>query len=348
MSVIAGAPDELDRGSQSLFGIAPIAREVESQGVDLAELFRGCGLDPAHIVDPSAKMSRRQRLIIYRNAQRLSSTSEIGLLAGRHQRLSDFGVYGYAFASCETLGDAMLFSIRNMSAACPVMQVRYRTEGHGIVLSSHGSDDLSDILPFIAEYWRSSMQTLINRATGGTSTSCRMLFPYAAPRHWRLYEEIFECPVDFDTGVMEWHFDESTLARPLPDANPVNASLLEALCVRLIENTRGASGLERRIRLICTESPAIPAATEMATRLGLSSRSMFRRLTAEATTYQLIVDDVRRTLAMDLLRDPTLSLEVIGQRLGFTEATNFSKAFRRWTGMAPSEYRQRCAGGTLG
>ncbi|HEX7819155.1 MAG TPA: AraC family transcriptional regulator ligand-binding domain-containing protein [Sphingobium sp.] len=314
----------------------------------MAELFRGCGLDPAHIVDPSAKMSRRQRLIIYRNAQRLSSTSEIGLLAGRHQRLSDFGVYGYAFASCETLGDAMLFSIRNMSAACPVMQVRYRTEGHGIVLSSHGSDDLSDILPFIAEYWRSSMQTLINRATGGTSTSCRMLFPYAAPRHWRLYEEIFECPVDFDTGVMEWHFDESTLARPLPDANPVNASLLEALCVRLIENTRGASGLERRIRLICTESPAIPAATEMATRLGLSSRSMFRRLTAEATTYQLIVDDVRRTLAMDLLRDPTLSLEVIGQRLGFTEATNFSKAFRRWTGMAPSEYRQRCAGGTLG
>lgn len=342
MDVTAVSPEEHDWPSQSLVGIGPIARELESRGVPTSDLFAGCGLDAARLSDPEARISRRQRLMVYRNAQRLSPIPEIGLLAGRRQRLSDFGIYGYAFASCATLGDAVLFSLRNMALACPLLQVRYRTEAGGAVLSSHGMAEVGDVLPFVAEYWRSSMTTLVGHATEAAAFSRLMTFPYAAPPHWRMYHEMFRCQIEFDAGSMEWHIDDEALSRVLPDANPVNAGMLEAACARLGTPTRASTGIERRIRGLLTDTGRITSAGEMATLLGLSERSMFRRLAAEATTYQAIADDVRRTWAMKLLRDREEPIEAIANRLGYTEASNFGKAFRRWTGLTPGEYRLRC------
>ena len=87
----------------------------------------------------------------------------------------------------------------------------------------------------------------------------------------------------------------------------------------------------------------------MARRLGLSARTLQRRLTAQGRSYQVLVDEVRTTLASEYLAHTTMSVEEVGQRLGFSEATNFRKAFRKWTGQAPAVYRSRHApDGSLG
>ncbi len=143
---------------------------------------------------------------------------------------------------------------------------------------------------------------------------------------------------------MEWHLDEATLARPLPEANHANAGVFEAMCAQMAQAPSGSCNLVRRIRRVCFDSATIPSAAGMAAQLNVSLRSLYRRLSSEATSYQMIVDNVRSEIAMQMLRDREIPLDVVGQRLGFSEATNFSKAFRRWTGVAPGEYPRRVAG----
>ena len=98
--------------------------------------------------------------------------------------------------------------------------------------------------------------------------------------------------------------------------------------------------MARSIRTACLNSRGeFPNADEMASRLGLSVRTLHRRLAEQGQHYQRIVDDVRRTLAIEFLQKTSLPVEEIAGRVGFSEASNFRKAFRKWTGHAPAHFR---------
>ena len=171
-----------------------------------------------------------------------------------------------------------------------------------------------------------------------------MLFSYPTPPHWKTYSEVFDCPVEFEAKAMEWHFDSATLAQPLPEANHLNAGVFEAMCAQMAQAPAKSCNLVRRKRQVCLDSEVMPSATEMAAQFNVSLRSLYRRLASEATSYQVIVDSARSEVAMQMLHNRDIPLELIRRRVGFREATNFSKAFRRWTGVTPGEYRRRVAG----
>ena len=167
-----------------------------------------------------------------------------------------------------------------------------------------------------------------------------LLLPYRRPVHAAAYERLFGCPVRFDAGVMEWHFDASVLGEPCPNANPITADLCTRFCERMLEHLPGDSDLSRTIRTACLNRRGdCPNAVDMAARLGLSERTLHRRLAQEGKRYQEIIDDVRRSLAEEFLRNTSLSIEEVAARVGFSEAANFRRAFRKWTGHAPGSYR---------
>ena len=109
----------------------------------------------------------------------------------------------------------------------------------------------------------------------------------------------------------------------------------------MLESLPDETDLTRSIRTACLNSRgAFPNADEMSERLGLSVRTLHRRLAQEGKHYQDIVDDVRRSLAEEFLRNTSLSIEEVASRIGFSEASNFRKAFRKWTGHAPGSFRE--------
>ena len=170
--------------------------------------------------------------------------------------------------------------------------------------------------------------------------SRRLLLPYARPAHAPAYERMFGCPVEFDAGVMEWHFDAAVLRVPCPNANPITAGICAQFCERMFDSLPDETDLSRSIRTACLNSRGeFPNADEMASRLGLSVRTLHRRLAEQGQHYQRIVDDVRRTLAIEFLQKTSLPVEEIAGRVGFSEASNFRKAFRKWTGHAPAHFR---------
>ena len=184
----------------------------------MRDLFARTGVEAAQMEDPHARISHRQRLAIYRNAKRLAKRSDIGLLAGARQRISDYGIYGYAMVSSRTFGDALLFSLDHVTMAGPaVRQISFRIEGTTAILRSHGLDTLGDLLPFAAEFWRSSMTSLFSRVLEAPFPTKRMIFPFPPPPHWRNYERLFNCAIDFDADRMEWHFDAERARSAMPE-----------------------------------------------------------------------------------------------------------------------------------
>src|SRR6202000_159522 len=123
---ISGAPDA---PTQNLLGLGALAAELGAEGISVRDLFARTGVEPSQLEDAHARISHRQRLSIYRNDRKLAKRSDIGLLAGARQRISDYGIYGYAMVSSPTFGDALLFSLDHITIAGPaVRQISFRIE----------------------------------------------------------------------------------------------------------------------------------------------------------------------------------------------------------------------------
>jgi len=338
--LIGKETDPLASTAHSMLGLGALFAEMADQGIAAEALLQGTGLQPGQLDDPQARISQEQKLTIFRNVQRLTAVPDVGLRAGARQRLSDFGVYGYALVSSRTFGDAVMLGIKHVRLAGPVLEKRFRIDGDTAVFEAHDVLDLGEVLPLATEFWFASMLKLGSCVLEAPMPSRRLLLPYPRPAYAAAYERLFGCPVDFEAGVMEWHFDAAVLRVPCPNANPITAGLCAQFCERLLDSLPEESDLLRRIRTACLNSRGeFPNADEMAARLGLSVRTLHRRLAEQGQHYQRIVDEVRRSLAVEFLQNTSLSVEEIAGRIGFSEASNFRKAFRKWTGHAPAHFR---------
>lgn len=335
---LSSGPDAL---TQSPLGLGVLASELASQGISVRELFAKTGLNVGHLEDPQARISHRQRLAIYGNAKALAKRPGTALRAGSRQRISDYGIYGYALVSSPTFGQALTFCLDHVTLAGPsVEQISFRVEGQTAILQSHGVDALGELLPFAAEFWRSSMTSLFSRVIETPFPSKRMIFPFSPPDHWRDYERLFNCPIDFNADSMEWHFNSEVLERPCPNANPITVKICQQLCAVMLTEKPGDSDLVRKIRMTCLNSlKPFPTASEVAQELGLSVRTFHRRLADEGLSYQSMLDDMRQVVASELLEVTHLSIDQVAERVGFADATSFRKAFRKWTGRSPTDVR---------
>src|ERR1700751_3490918 len=122
IKVVTPVLGDPDAPTQILVGLGALAAELAAEGISVRDLFARTGVDATQLEDAHARISPRQRLAIYRNARRLAKRSAFGLLAGARQRISDYGIYGYAMVSSRTFGDALMFSLNHVTMAGPAVR----------------------------------------------------------------------------------------------------------------------------------------------------------------------------------------------------------------------------------
>jgi AraC-like DNA-binding protein len=137
------------------------------------------------------------------------------------------------------------------------------------------------------------------------------------------------------------HYDRAILDERPPLSHPLTAALFQETCEDLIAKARASAGVAGEIYQMLIRKPGhFPGMEEIAQALNMTSRTLRRRLSEEGVSFSEIQADVYRTVSIEYLRTTHLSIDDIGELVGFNDVTNFRKAFKRWTGTTPSAVRR--------
>lgn len=178
--------------------------------------------------------------------------------------------------------------------------------------------------------------------TGARMEPLKVHFSQARLGPWPGYRAVFHCPVDFEQAFSGLLVENAVLDQPLPQADPQLAQVherytearLAALSMSSVSVPELRQWLEARI------GPVLPRRSEAAAALGISERTLARRLQAQGRTFEGLLDEVRRDRALQAVAETNTPLPAIAESLGFAEASTFYRAFRRWTGMPPVRWRK--------
>jgi AraC-like DNA-binding protein len=317
------------------YGLRALFDELDTQGVNHRDVLRSAGVRTL-----TGSLSQAQRLAILRAAQEHSTHHLTALKAGQRQRVHHFGVYGFALATSPTFYDAFMFGRQHLQLAGAVLRISFHTDKRIGILRSENPATLGNLLPFAAEFWRSSMTTLLSEVLGQPFPSVLMRFPYPAPTYASEYQSRFRCPIEFDSESMEWHFDASILEEPCANPSSVTATICQEFCESMIEKAGGNSPLQRDLRAFILGNTGRRTTAEDAARaVGLAKRTLFRRLKTEGISFQALLDQTRSSLACEYLESTSLGTAEIADRCGYGDEANFRKAFQRWNGVSASQWR---------
>jgi AraC-like DNA-binding protein len=334
----------LDERIYPTYKAAALVRYMEGRGRRAEETLAGSGLEVAALNDPRARLSRQQLLTVFRNVLELAPSRSTALEAGSKFHITSYGFYGYALMSSATVRDAIEFGIEYRQLATPTMDMTMSTEGDDATWKFTPLPELPVeplLQRFICEF-QSGLHLALHRMVIGPEFRFRSVqFAFAAPQQADLYHQTFECPIQFGAQSSELHFDSQWLERALPGANRMTHQMVKELCDELILKIGTGYGVAGDIyRRVIAQPGKFPRLDEMSEQLAASPRTLRRQLRSEGRTYQQIVDEVRQQLAMKYLKETEMTHGDIAERLGYSDASNFRRAFKRWARQSPNEFRK--------
>jgi AraC-like DNA-binding protein len=167
-------------------------------------------------------------------------------------------------------------------------------------------------------------------------------FAHSQPADIHDHLAFFRAPVRFSTGMNGLFFPATLLNEPCVRNDPSLLTVLERYAAALLDRTPRGSGLAERVRATLLQEirEGEPKASNVANRLKMSVRTLNRLLGNEGTTFRELLDHLRNELAVRHLREDTLAIAEIAFLLGFSELSAFYRAFHRWTGQSPAEFRR--------
>ena len=200
-----------------------------------------------------------------------------------------------------------------------------------------------------AEFTMAVIVRALRELAGRNIRPIRAVFAHARNADLPEYERFFGCPVEFGRAEDEGFtsallkFSNAAVTAPLLTADPKLLKALEPFCDMAAKERRTPSdtlraAVEKEAEKLLPHGKA--QKQTVARALGMSERTFARRLAVEETTYEEVVDQLRRSLAFQYLKEPGMSLSQIAWLLGYQGSTSFSHAFRRWTGSSPSMARK--------
>jgi len=313
---------------------------LERYGVSKEQLLAGAA-EPPNLRDPGARLPLQDFIDIVRRAIKLSGAPWLGWDFGATLTLSSHGFLGYAAMSSETLRDAVELAVKFFRTRTTVVDLQLKVEGDTAILQLDELVALHDIQPFVVESLFSSFHFMGLKLLGEVPMDGELRFAFPEPDYYERMKPLIPVPVLFDCAYNQMRFPASRLDQRLRFADPRLAKMAEAQCEQEMANIKSPPKLLNQVRrIILAQSGRFPSVDEAASDLHMSSRTLKRKLQQLGTSYQTILDDLRKGLAVEYLTQTEITVDDIAVQLGYSDASNFARAFRRWTGRSPSDYRR--------
>jgi AraC-like DNA-binding protein len=325
--------------------IRVIADRVRERGADVENWLAEAGLTSASLADASLTISRErfERLVL----GSLTCTDEpaLGLFVGERLVASTHGILGYAAVNAGTLREAMELLERYSQLRLALLEVSHDERAGQVRLRFTESEALGAMRRPVLEAVLLSVKNILDAITMGACAVTAVAFTFERPAYAALARDMFRCEVRYGQSWTGMTMAREFLDVPLKMADPEAFRDAAALCRKELDKVNARTSLARRVhRILLERQGAFPTLQVTARMLHLSPRTLHRRLVDEGTSYRALVDDVRHALAVEHLRANRTSVEAIAFALGYTDLANFRRAFKRWEGVAPSEFRERDKG----
>ncbi len=311
-------------------------------GVAPDALLRAAGFDPSLVT--RALVPHRHVLRLWEEATRLSGDEDFGLhmaswmIAHAEDR---FDVMAFAMRSCATLGDQYARMGRYIRLLHKETQLTLEHAGE-VARLVHGVEDHHRALRQPSEAMLALMLLQGRRSIGEDFVPREVRFVHPAPARTAEHERVFRAPLRFGCSRDELVLDRALLDRPQVHAEPRLLTLLERQLEALLRDVGRGQSVTGPIRRCVADGllEGEPTLATVARRLGLSARTLQRRLRDEGTSFADLIADVRHELALQHLRNPEVSIQEAAFLLGYSDVSTFHRAFKRRAGMTPATYRR--------
>jgi AraC-like DNA-binding protein len=342
-----------DSSAVTIRMVRPLVLHMRALGVDITKAFAELGVPLQSLFDSEARISHELLVAIWSAFDQRAADPDFGLhiLEAVDLRLLDLGSHPseylllHLFANSATVGAGL-----ERLACC------YEIAHRGVVIelqrSTHGWDVhytfRSPTPRHLTEYGVGTLLQMIATATEDGFAAKEVFFTHPTPKSTHEHARVFKAPVRFGAQANGFRLSASQLRAPLVTAQPAILRVVERRVAREVELLQGGEVLTRKVRAFIKKAlpNGNPSAVWVAEQLGVSVRTLARKLNCAQTSHQELLDDVRKNLATHYLVDRALTIGEVASLLGFAEQSTFDRAFRRWFAASPREYRERLKTGT--
>ncbi len=341
--------EHIEFGNHSMQGFSVtvnLARGVVDgavkSGISRDMLLKRTDLSEYNFSRHDGRVSYKKYLQIWNSVAELTDDQDFGLhLAERHMGASDIGLVGFLIMNCTHFGQLIdsVSKYRSLINNCAVQRYQVDRREFKII---EGPKTAIPWTRHHAEMTMAIYMVLSRRWTNEALRPIRVNFTHMAPKKCDEHERIFQAPVRFGQQRCELVFSREAFDLPLRHPEPQLLLHLEQLAKEKLkhltmEDIAEKAYFEIKNRL-CDDLPRLD---HIARKLGMGSRTLQRRLEENNTSFQQLVDKVRWDLACDFLKNRKLTVTECSYRLGFANIESFRRAFKRWTGVAPSVFRKQ-------
>lgn len=321
-----------------------LLRMFAEQGLDADTLLAHSGLDTQTVADPDARFGADDITSLWETALRLSGNPALGIDVELAQRHTDFQEVGVVMLSCAHLREGLDHVSRYLALISNATAFRLTPDARGCWVEMDHVGISRPVPVQRSAYSLLAVLAMCRWVTRSPMAPLETELAHPPAPHEHRYQAAFHAPVRWNARTHRMLLGTEDLDAPIPSRDPALLPLhARTLDERL--HAMNQDGLAQRVREVITVAlpRGEPRRRDIAQRLGLSERALTHQLQRESLSYQALLDQTRKALAQQCLREGRLSLVQIGHQLGFSDESNFVRACHRWFGMAPGTYRSTCA-----
>lgn len=318
-----------------------IRRALERAGVDSRALFAEAGLDIAELDDPNARYPLEQTTRLWALSVRATGDPAFGLVVAGQVTPTTFHALGYALVASSTLREAFERMVRYFRIVTDAADLQLREDGDSYCFRIRTAGAVTPA-PEAVDAFISVFVRFCRSHLGRGFSPQRIALSRPAPADTSGFERVLRCPLQFGADDNAIWFPRHVFEARLESANPELARHNDEIVLRYLarfdkENLRARVSATLTVLL----PTGVPSAEKVADTLHLSLRSLQRKLAEEGSSYEALLNETRRELAQSYLQDRRYSIAEITFLLGFSDTSSFTRAFRRWAGCSPTQFRER-------
>ncbi len=309
---------------------------------DKAIVLQQVGIEAQCITDANQRVSVEKMRQLWELAEKVSGDDCIGLEVIKHINPTSFHALYNAHHASSSFRESLTIMEKFSKVISTAVDISVVDDNDEVVVRL----DLKEGLDEPSKHGRDAFMALLVKSIGdvsyeGVNHLRAVKLMREAPKDPSRHEAVFNCPIQYNSDCYEIRITKAFVDQYVPTGNAelarINAQVLNDYIRRFDKSDTVAAVYNILLELI---PQGEPSREKVAKALGTSSRSLHRKLKELDTSFKTILDNTREHLALQYIKEPKLSMTTITYQLGFSDSNSFSRSFKRWTGVSPSEYRK--------